>query len=113
MPIYRYKCQECDFDDEIRHSIKDPALKLCPRCDMESLERLINGIPHITVKEIKSVAQLAEHNSKLMGKEQVELKMESQNIRKNNEGRARVSEMYKLANLSDEKKKKYIETGKT
>lgn len=42
MPIYEYKCAECGFEFDAFQSMSDKALKECPECKKESLEKLIS-----------------------------------------------------------------------
>lgn len=39
MPTYDYHCEGCGETIEIFHSIKDPPVKLCPKCGEEKLQR--------------------------------------------------------------------------
>jgi putative FmdB family regulatory protein len=39
---YEYGCKKCGVF-EVRQSIKDPALKKCPRCGSQNIARLISG----------------------------------------------------------------------
>jgi putative FmdB family regulatory protein len=41
MPIYEYKCKECDSYFEKRQSISEPPLRTCEKCNGE-LEKLIS-----------------------------------------------------------------------
>jgi putative FmdB family regulatory protein len=41
MPTYDYRCNACSHEFEEFQSIKADALKTCPKCQKESLERLI------------------------------------------------------------------------
>jgi putative FmdB family regulatory protein len=43
MPTYEYRCNSCGHELEAFQKITEPALKLCPQCNQESLERLISG----------------------------------------------------------------------
>jgi putative FmdB family regulatory protein len=43
MPTYEYRCNECGHELEAFQKITEPALKLCPNCNKEALERLISG----------------------------------------------------------------------
>ena len=43
MPTYEYKCDNCDYDFELFQSIKEEALKKCPKCGKNSLKKLISG----------------------------------------------------------------------
>jgi len=112
MPVYHYKCSNCEFDDEVYHSIKEPIRTICELCKKETLSVVIDGAFYGAVREIKTLGQLAEHNSKKMGKEQVELRMEAdgtKDILKSHQKRERLN---KIANLTPEKREKYIMEGK-
>jgi putative FmdB family regulatory protein len=42
MPSYLYRCEECDTEIEITHSIKDEdVVKVCPECQSDKFKRLI------------------------------------------------------------------------
>lgn len=111
MPVYHYNC-ECGYDDEVFHSIHEDIRTLCPECGLHSMKVVIDTIPYGTVKEIKTLGQLADHNAKKMGKELVQKKMEEDGTAKKIEQKEKLATINKLAKLSPEKKVKYIETGK-
>lgn len=46
MPVYRYRCDECQHEFEELHAI-DAAVPDCPECDAESVKRLIVSAPTI------------------------------------------------------------------
>ena len=41
MPTYEYRCESCDHQFELFHSIKDPVRRKCPKCGKLTLKRLI------------------------------------------------------------------------
>jgi putative FmdB family regulatory protein len=41
MPTYDYRCNDCGHEFEEFQSIKADALKTCPKCQKDALERLI------------------------------------------------------------------------
>ncbi len=43
MPTYEYQCTNCGYLFEAFQSIKENPLKKCPRCNKDSLKRLISG----------------------------------------------------------------------
>ncbi|MBN1448897.1 MAG: zinc ribbon domain-containing protein [Bacteroidetes bacterium] len=43
MPTYDYACKKCGHRFEVFQSMKDPVLTTCPRCEQESLQRLIGA----------------------------------------------------------------------
>jgi putative FmdB family regulatory protein len=42
MPKYEYTCGQCGAELEIEQRISEDALTTCPKCNQESLERLIS-----------------------------------------------------------------------
>ena len=42
MPIYEYRCDACGHELEALQKINDPRLTGCPKCDADSLRRLIS-----------------------------------------------------------------------
>jgi len=112
MPLYHYKCSSCTEDFETVHSIKEPLWTVCPSCKNKSLTVVYDSVPVIITKEVKTIGQLAEKNAQSMGKELTQIKADRDGITERNQQKEKMSEMRKLANLSPEKKVKYIETGK-
>lgn len=43
MPTYEYKCSNCGYIFETFQSIKDNPIKKCPKCQKDTLKRLISG----------------------------------------------------------------------
>ena len=43
MPTYEYRCDSCNTNMEITHSITADAHTKCPNCDSETLKRLISS----------------------------------------------------------------------
>ena len=61
--IYDYECQECGhLIKDVSQSIKDDALTKCPKCKKNSLQRIIYGGIHASVKRGSptTIGQLAE-----------------------------------------------------
>ena len=42
MPTYEYKCEQCGYTFEVRHSINEEPLLLCPDCKSRA-QRIITG----------------------------------------------------------------------
>src|SRR5436190_539074 len=42
MPIYEYRCQSCGHELETTQKMSEPALKTCPACSQDTLEKLIS-----------------------------------------------------------------------
>lgn len=63
--IYDYKCESCGHElIDVQQSIKDKPLIKCPSCKKHGLYRVIFGGIIATVKEIKTIGQLSDDNSK-------------------------------------------------
>jgi putative FmdB family regulatory protein len=43
MPTYEYECKSCKHEMEIVQKITEDALKKCPKCGKDTLNRLISG----------------------------------------------------------------------
>ena len=43
MPTYEYRCTSCGHELEAFQKITEAALKKCPKCGKQKLERLISG----------------------------------------------------------------------
>lgn len=66
MPNRHYLCHSCDFEAEVYQSIKDDILYECPKCNGKLYQNLDNI--HISIREVKTIGQLAESNTKKLGK---------------------------------------------
>lgn len=66
--LYDYVCIDCNHElHDIKQSIKDDALVICPSCGKDSLQRVIYGGLASFVKDIKTLGQAADNNLKKMG----------------------------------------------
>ncbi|MGD8378604.1 MAG: zinc ribbon domain-containing protein [Gammaproteobacteria bacterium] len=43
MPIYEYRCAECDHELEALQQISDPPLSECPECGRPALAKLVSA----------------------------------------------------------------------
>ena len=43
MPIYEYRCDECDHELEMLQKISDDPVKTCPICGKDSLRKLVSA----------------------------------------------------------------------
>ena len=50
MPTYDYKCNNCNAELEIFHSIMEDAKTLCPKCNTHGLTRMISKNVGISFK---------------------------------------------------------------
>jgi len=42
MPLYQYRCSNCNVELEIQQRITEPALTDCPNCETNGLKRVIS-----------------------------------------------------------------------
>jgi putative FmdB family regulatory protein len=115
MPIYEYQCEECDHNFEIEQKLKAKPKKKCPNCKKHALERLIFS-PVISMKgRINTVGQLAEANTKKLGRYAYDRlnkeKILSGELEKEKKIQDRKDKFKKLNKMSEEAKKKYMMTG--
>ena len=43
MPIYEYRCLECQHQEEHLQKVSDPVLKVCPNCGKETYQKLLSA----------------------------------------------------------------------
>ena len=43
MPIYDYRCKECQFETEILQKTSEGDKKVCPQCKKETFERCVSA----------------------------------------------------------------------
>ncbi len=44
MPLYTYRCKECEHEFEIRQSFSEDSLTDCPNCEKPALRKVINQV---------------------------------------------------------------------
>lgn len=47
MPVYSYRCTDCDHEFEHMQSIKDDSIPPCPECESGEVDKLIVSAPAI------------------------------------------------------------------
>ena len=50
MPIYEYKCRECNHEDEHYQSIRSEPLNICPVCNAPAYQK-VPSLTHTDLKE--------------------------------------------------------------
>lgn len=113
MPRYDYECSSCGHKmEDVYQDINDKPLKKCSNCKKHSLERIIFA-PHVFVRgEATTMGQLAERNSKKMGKSQVEdLSNKDKDSKKDALKEAKREMHSKLNKMNSSQKRRYIENG--
>lgn len=118
MPVYVYRCDNCEDEFEIVQSIKDKSLVQCKKCRKRKLYR-VPQIPYAMVRgsDRETVGTFAEKNMKKLGSEQVQkMKEKDGKIKKPNpkpwwrKNKEKVDTS--LAKLTPDQKSNYIKTGK-
>lgn len=112
MPVYEYRCSLCEAEYEVIEEIKKKPHKKCKKCGKYKAERLISLTSGFVRREPTTVAQLAERNTKKMGK----YKRESLEHQKDPDGllkaaKERKAERRKINKMTDAQKRDYIERG--
>jgi putative FmdB family regulatory protein len=119
MPTYDYHCDDCDYTFEEKQSFKDEPLKVCPKCEKETLYKLIT-IPHISIMKDSNtltLQHLAYRNGKKFSEDQkhsidpigYEETKERQNKKENPPPWGAPPK--KLYSATAEQRQRYIETG--
>lgn len=44
MPLYTYRCKECEHEFDIRQSFSEDSLTDCPNCEKSALRKVINQV---------------------------------------------------------------------
>lgn len=83
MPTHEFKCDKCDHGFEFFAKVMGQELpKQCPKCKCRKDFHQVLGCPVISIRgNLNTLGQLAEHNAKKMGKEQVQIKVDEAEAR--------------------------------
>jgi len=113
MPKYDYGCNCCGFSwEDIQQSINDPPKKKCPRCKKMTLERVIfGGVEPFVRGDATTLGQLAERNSKKMGKSGVEEREAIKQEQVNQGLKSHREEIKRVGKMSDTQKERFIDNG--
>ena len=44
MPIYEYRCESCNFQEEYLQKISEPPKTVCPSCGKETFRKLVSAV---------------------------------------------------------------------
>tara|TARA_E500000331_G_scaffold227526_1_gene217764 strand:+ start:819 stop:1187 length:369 start_codon:yes stop_codon:yes gene_type:complete len=120
MPVYVFKCEECDHELEVEQSITKPTpnRKKCPNCKKNKLNRLLFS-PHVYNKpgdDSITLGLLSDRNTERLSsdqKESIDLKHGRKKNKKQGKNFWETSDknMKKITEMTPAQKKKYIETG--
>lgn len=112
--IYDYECSSCgNCQYNVSQSIKDKPLKKCSSCNKSKLERVILSAPFVKCTNITTIGQLAEHNTKKIGKYKLSeaTGMADEKAPKSIYGAATKIESRKISKMTTKQKSKYIMEG--
>ncbi len=113
MPLYDYSCNKCGFLwEDVNQSIHDKPKKKCPRCEKMTLSRLISvGLPPIVVGDATTVGQIADRNTKKMGKYKVSEERGKYDETIDKVSKERQDEHKRIGKMTDTQKLRFIENG--
>ena len=111
--LYDYTCYKCGFLwENVQQSINDQPKKKCPRCQKNTLNRLISlGLPPIVKGDANTLGQLAERNSKKMGKYKISEERGKYEEKIDKVSKETQEQHRQINKMSPEQKKRFIENG--
>jgi len=113
MPLYDYECSGCGHSEEISQKFSEKELSKCPACNKGKFRRVILNPPMAFIKgDAKTVAQLADRNTKKMGKYELQDREQADNIEERKSQKNEQDFRKKLNSLTSAQTKNYIEKGK-
>jgi len=109
--LYDYGCDNCGhFLEDVQQSIHDEALKKCPSCGQNALERVpYGGIGSFMKNNSNTIGSQADKNWSQMGSYQ-RSEIEAKSKSKSDERSAK-DERRKINSMTEAQKQKYIITG--
>jgi putative FmdB family regulatory protein len=121
MPIYVFKCEECEHQLEVEQSITKPTpnRKKCPECGENNLERLLFA-PHVYNKpgdDKITLGLLSDRNAERLSSDQKETIDKKNGVKRQKEPAKKnfwdtsSKDIKKISEMTPTQKKKYIETG--
>lgn len=116
MPLYDFECDQCGHSDEVFQKHTDPNTSKCPKCGEVSYNKIFINAPYCSVKEVKTIGQLADRNSKINRSQLNEQKAMKEELKPKQEAPWYYDKEVpysKINNMTKEQKKKYIMEGKT
>ena len=115
MPIYEYRCENCDFLLSVEQKMKNyKPKKKCPSCKKNKLERIISPSLFFIKGEPGTVGHWAERNTQKMGKYEIEDKTSKQISKKPADPWWKRGSKYsnkEIRKMSDSERRKFIESG--
>mgnify|MGYP006410052985 CR=1 FL=1 len=112
MPLYDYECRKCVYYTEIWQGMMDDPIQKCPNCGENALVKVIINPPAAIVRgEAKTIGQLADKNTRKMGKYELEDRQQKDNVAQKQEVSDKRKLHQKINSMSEAQKLKWIRGG--
>ena len=116
MPEYSFHCEKCSYDFSELWSITSYEDRLktvcCPECHSNKVYRdYQEDSVVVSYHEVKTIGQLAEKNTKKMGKYHLEDRMREDNMELHKKNKEASAKRRKLNKMTAEQKHKYVMEG--
>jgi putative FmdB family regulatory protein len=112
MPLYDYRCDDCGHElTDVKQSIKDDALTLCPSCDKDALYRVPQSTMYATVSNVTTVGQVWDRKAKEAGsyhRSEVEAKRSAKQPKAD---KIKTASKQEIKSMSANQRERYIQTG--
>jgi putative FmdB family regulatory protein len=111
MPTYDYSCKSCEYVFEAKHGFNEDAPP-CPECGKNKLEQIINEAPLVFIKgEPSTIGQLADRNTKKMGRYELENKRREDNMDDHKKHKEVREKRHRINKMTPKQKRKWIREG--
>lgn len=112
MPLYDFLCEPCVLYMEIRQGVDEPSTRECPSCGQTTLKKVFINSPAIIVRgEPATIGQVADRNSKKLGKYERDSLNNKNNIAQKKEVDEKRKLHRKINAMTEEQKVKWIKEG--
>jgi len=113
MPNYDYGCNHCGFLwEDVTQNINDSPKQKCPKCSKMTLERVIfGGLQPFVRGEATTLGQLAEQNTKKMGRYELQDKRAKTKEDTDAGLKRHQEEIKQIGKMSETQKQRYVDNG--
>ncbi len=112
MPHYDYRCDDCGHElTDVKQSIKDDALTLCPSCNKDALYRVPQA-SSFSVSNVTTMGQVWDKQAKAAGsyhRSEVEAKAAARKPK--NTDKIKTATTKEIKSMSPTQRDRYIQTG--
>ena len=113
MPLYDYRCDDCGHElTDVKQSIKDDALTLCPSCNKDALYRVPQSTAYASVSNTNTMGQVWDRQAKAAGnyhRSEVEAKKAA--AQPKNTDKIKTANTKEIKSMSPSQRDRYIQTG--